>query len=294
MPRLGKFVFSFGLFVLVCYGGLVWFVNNEVEKGFNEAVVGVDGLTVTYDDIWVSLTDRTVTLAGVVATFPDGQKASADSLIVHAFDERNPVPHFIKAQVKGIQYALPRLGDGLAKPAGIIDGQDLSGDVWLDYQYDKATRTLTLNTFTFDDHRLGTVNLSGVLSDLDLDLDHFRMEKLIGLRLDGAELIFRDKSLIQQLMEQTAQAMSVSEVQARARVCAELTAMADYAESDGNPVAEKVLRGVKRFVDNPGILTLSARPEEPVPCIYFFMGRDVYDILRLMNVSAETEPKAKS
>ncbi len=76
---------------------------------------------------------------------------------------------------------------------------------------------------------------------------------------------------------------------ARATICAELAAMADYAGKDDNVVAENALRGIKRFVDNPGNLTISVKPAEPVPFLFLFMGRDFYDNLRLLNVKVSTD-----
>jgi len=286
MPRLGKFIFSFVLFVIVCYGGLVWFVNSEVEKGFNEAVAGVDGLAVTYNDLWVSLGDQTVTLTDAKAILPGGQRVSADELVVFAYDQINPVPHFIKAQAKGLKVT-PSEVVGPWALSTALGTDSLNGDMLVDYKFDSTTKILNVHVFSFEDQVLGNLSLSGAITDLDLN--GVGVEKLVGLRIKAAELTFTDKSLMGALMAQTAKVMNMSEEAARDQVCAELTSMAEFAGKDENRIAENALRGMKRFVAKPGTITLTARPAEPVPYLYFFMGRDVYDNLRLINLSVQTD-----
>lgn len=287
MPRMGKFIFSFVLFVILCYGGLVWFVNHEVEKGFNEAVAGVNGLTVAYDDLWVDIYDQTVTLTGAKAILPEGQKVSADELVIYAYDQLHATPYFIKGKATGVKLAPTEILGPWALSARVLGTEALSGDMFVDYIYNDATQTLDLKSLSFDDEKLGTIELSGAITELDLDT--FRVENLVGLRIKDAELTFTDKALMQSVMEQTAKAMNMSEQAARDQICGELTSMAEFAGKDGNEVAEKALRGMKRFMAQPGTITLSARPAEPVPYLYFFMGRDVYENLRMINLSVETD-----
>ncbi|QJB56411.1 hypothetical protein [Pseudodesulfovibrio sp. zrk46] len=288
MPRLGKFVFSFVLFVIVCYGGLVWFVNHEVEKGFNEAVAGVDGLKVAYDDIWVSITDQTVTLTAVDATLPDGQQMAAKEIVVHAFDERNPVPHFIRAQVKGMQYAPTQMGGALALGSAMFGLERLNGDMYVDYRYDTNANSLTLNNFSFDDQKIGKLELSGTMTDLDLD--QFRMEKLVGLRIANAELTFMNRSFFSTFMQRAAETMRIPEAQATEELISELNKQAQMAGNSDNKVAENALLGLKDFVADPGSIVISATPAEPVPYLYLFMGRDVYENMRLMNLTVKAAP----
>ena len=288
VARIWKFLFSFAIFVAVCYGGLVWFVNHEVTKGLEQAVADTPGLTLTYADLSVSISDHSVTLTDIAATLPGGQSLTADTLRITSFDQRNPVPHYASGQATGVVMDTTFANFGTwAAPLRAMGKTTVSGDVSLDYRFDPDTRELTVNALTVSEDELGEVVISATTDQLDLNA--LRMEKLVGLRITRADLTLTDRSLMERMVRSAARGLSTSEADARASISAELTAMADYAEQDGNPVAEDVLRAIRRFVNEPGTITLSARPAEPVPVLYFFMGRDFYDNLRLLNVSATTD-----
>lgn len=280
MGRLGKFVFSFVLFVIVCYGGLVWFVNHEVEKGFNAAVESAEGVEVTYDDLWFEMFDRTVTLTDVTVRLAGGQEYTTEELIVHAFDEQHSIPHFIRAQAKGLTVTPSALGVSVGQEL-----KQLTGDMTLDYQYDPATHSLKLSTLSFDEPRMGKVELSTTITQLDLD--QFRVEKLVGVRIKDAELRLLNRELMGALLESNAASFGVSPEIARRQLVAELSMLGQQAGKAGKPIAEKAFLELARFVEQPDMLIVKANPREPVPYISFFMGRDVYENLHIMNVSIE-------
>jgi hypothetical protein len=115
------------------------------------------------------------------------------------------------------------------------------------------------------------------------------MEKLLGLRIADLNLRFTNGTFVDTVFTSVATRLGVSEIQARKQFCAELKGMADSARKTENTVAEEVLLGVRRFVADPGVIAISARPKKPVPYLYFFMGRDIYENLQLMNVTVTTD-----
>lgn len=291
MNRMAKFLFSFALFILACYGGLVWFVNTEVEKALQESVSNVEGLTLDYKDLWVDLGDRTLTLTGVDSTLPTGQHFTASEVVVYAFDERNPTPHFIKVLAKGLEVPAADL-TALGLPMAALEPGTVTGDLLLDYRYAPEQQALTVNALSFDSEALGEIELSGTVTQLDLDA--FRMEKLVGLCIKDLEFRFANGSFMDSLMTQAAASVGTTKENVRGRMASELAAMSEQAGRLDKPVAEKALRGLKDFMENPGTITISARPAEPVPCLYFFMGRDMYDNLDMMNVSVITDSSANN
>lgn len=282
MGRFGYFIFSFILLIILGYGGLVWFVNTEVEKGLQNAVAEAEGWTLRYDDLWVDISDHTVTLSKPVLNFATGEYFTADEVIVHAFDERHARPHFIKAEAKGLvvepddakRYALP-----------IDDG--LRGDAMLDYRYTPEAKALTINEFSFDDVKYGLLRVSGTLTELDLDA--FRMEELIGLRIKNMEVMLTDREVLNTAFAQAGRQAKVSGDLARQQASHELMKLAKNGEQEGKPRAAQMLRNLRSFVDNSGTVTLKAEPTEPVPYIYLFMGRDIFDNIDLLNLSVEAQ-----
>jgi len=288
MSRVWKFLLSFAIFVAVCYVGLTWFVNSEVEKGLNEAVTSIEGLTLSYSDLSVSIPNQCVTLENVVATLPQGQHILADEVSITAFDQINPVPHYMTAKAKGVTMETTPANIGtMSTSMQALDIAAITGDLTLDYRYDPETKTLDLKTLTLKVPELADAKLSATIDKLDLQ--PFRMENLIGLRLGKANLTFTNHSLINTLIRESAKRLSISETNALTRISAELSAVADYVGKDENRVAENALRGLRRYINDPGTVIVSSTPAEPVPMLYFFMGRDIYENLRMLNVQIETD-----
>lgn len=288
MSNVSKFFISLAVFIVLCAAGLYWFVNHEVERALNQAVDDVPGLSLTYADLSVGLSDHSVLLEQVEAILPGGQRVAADSLRITAFDQRNPVPHFATVQARGlaVQADQTTVGDW-AGPLKALGLTEIRGDLDLDYRYDPQTQTLTVNTLVVSVPGLGDASLKATIDRLDLT--QLRVEKLLGLRMVSADLTYADRALVGLLLGNTARLLNVSEAEARARVQAEITAMADYAARDGNPVAAAALAGLADFVADPGQVAIASRPGEPVPVLYFFMGRDFYENLHLLNVTVITD-----
>jgi hypothetical protein len=288
MSRVSKFFVSFIVFVAVCGLGLYWFVNHEVERAFNQAVADVPGLRLTYADISVDIFERCVVLRQVDTTLPGGQHLSADTVRITAFDQKNPVPHFIAAQARGlvVDVTPANVGDW-AGPLSSLGFDRIAGDAALDYRYDPDSGTLTIRNLSIKAPELGDVHLSGVLDRLDLA--QLRMERLVGLRMARTDLVFTDRALVNAMVRSMARLLNTSEGDARGRLRAEMEGMADYARKSGNGVAAKALSGLGDFVAAPGTMTISARPGEPVPVLYLFMGRDVYDNMELLKVTVTTD-----
>lgn len=289
MSRVWKFIFSFSLFLAVCYFGLMWFVNHEVGKEINRAVADTPGMALLYADLSVSLRDHTVTLKGVETKLPQGQHFTAEAVRISRFDQLNPVPHFATIEAKGVvvDATFANFGSWVT-PLIALETEAVSVDFGLDYEYAPKTKTLTVKELVIKATDLCDINFSGAVDQLDLNA--LSMEKLIGLRMKEATLTFTDHALVDGMVHSAAQGLGISDLAARKQVAAELAAMARFAGDSDNPVAENALLGFERFVHTPGTITISARPAQPVPYLYFFMGRDVYDNLRLMNVSVETGP----
>lgn len=281
MGRFGKFVFSLLLMLIIGYGALVWFVNSEVEKAFNAQIASVDGLTLAYDDMWVDIGDHTVTISKPVSTLPSGERLSADEVVIYAFDERHEIPHFFQAEAKRL---VIKADD--ARRLGLDVAEDLTGDMMVDYRYNPEAKALALNAFSFDDAKLGRLAVSGTVTGLDLDA--FRMEKLIGLHLKDAELVFTDRSYLDTLFAKLAAGAGISEANARRQVADELGALADEGERKGKVRAAEEVRNFRAFLEHSGTVTVKVDPVRPVPYLYLFMGRDLYDNFDLLNLSVET------
>lgn len=288
MDFLRKFLISFVVFVAVCYFGLTWFVDSEVKKEFNETMAGIEGVTLSYDDIGMDIWAQCVQLTDVAVTFPQGQHLTADEVNIIAYDQMHQVPHFMTATAKGVTLEADPVNVGeWSRTMQALDLGTIKGDLTLDYAYDFEDDVLTLKALNLAVPGVGDMAVSGELDSLELEM--FRVEKILGLRFRDLRLRFVNGSFMDTLMRESGKWLNMPKEDARNQICGELTAMADYAAKDKNIVAEDALRGLRRYVNDPHTVTITATPPEPVPFLYFFMGRDFYDNLRLMNVKVMTD-----
>ena len=288
MRSLWKFLLSFVIFVAVCAAGVGWFIENEVEKGLHQAVNETEGLKLAYADCSVNILDHTVALTDVRATLPSGHHFTAGNIRIHTFDQLNPLPYFAMATGSGLDIPVTYANFGnMAAPMQKMGIASIKGDVSLDYEYSPDTATLNVKELSLNDADLGHARLSGQVDQFDLI--HPRLEQLIGVRIKEATLTFTNASLMDHLVADWAKKMRSSKDVTVARITKELAGLAKYADSQDNPQAENVLLGLKRFLTDPGTVTVTATPKEPVPVLYFFMGRDLMENMRLLDLKVETD-----
>jgi len=263
----------------------MWFVNSEVSREIDRVVAETPGLELSYGDLSVSLTDHAVTLENVETHLPDGKYFTADVLRISRFDQENPVPHFATVEAIGVSmettfsnfgsWAAPLLASGFST---------VHGSFGMSYEYDAKEKQLKVDELVVKAEDLGDLHLATTLDRLDLDA--FRMEKIIGLRMEHAMLTVTDHGMVRAVVHSIAKSFGTSDPVARNQMVTELALMADYAGDSKNPVAEGVLTGLRKFLVKPGTLFLEAKPVEPVPFLACFLGRDIYENMRLMNISA--------
>lgn len=288
MSRTMKFILSFAIFILACFVGLKWFVQHEVEKEFNKAVANTPGLVVNYDGISVDISDHCVVLTKLKAMLPTGHTLSADEIRITDFDQFHTIPHSISASARNLAFpATPENFGDMAATMNAFGITTIMGDALLDYVYDPVAKTLTIKGASIDDPKLGYARITGRLDSIDIET--LRPEQVIAIKIGEAELTFTNHSLMGIVAERWAESAGMSEAATINRISDELDMLAELAGRQENTAAENVMLGLKRFLNDPGTAVVSIEPNEPVPFLYFFMGRDTFDILRLLNMSITTD-----
>ncbi|WP_319541028.1 hypothetical protein [uncultured Pseudodesulfovibrio sp.] len=287
MNKIAKFLISFGVFVVICAVALNWFVHSEVRKELDRTVASTPGLSLTYADLSVSIFEHTVTLNDVTATLPSGQHVTADNLRITDFDQRNPIPHHAHVTATRLSCAVTPENFGSWSEILQKSGVDsIVGNVELNYSYDTTNGILTLKTLSMDDPKLGHAELACAVDRIDLN--DMRMEQLLGLRLDNATFRFTDRTLIKTVVRNWSEVMNTSETLTVSSIQRELAGLAEHAASKENTVAEDAMLGLRRFMGDPASIAVSLTPTEPVPVLYFFMGRDIFETMQLLNMEIVT------
>lgn|GEM_PF-1016554 len=288
LPLISKFLVGFVLFMVLFYAGMQWYVHDTVEKGLQEAVEKVPGLELNYSRLDVEVTKARVTLTEVDLK-RGAERIFADKVIFSDFDQRHGIPHSMSVLAKGVVLPVDSTHLGplasLFQELGMVE---LQGDCGLDYVFDPGNNALNIRSFTFDSPDLGRLHFSGGFGNLNLD--DFRPESLVGLQIKGFDLTFADSGLMDRILEVYALHRDLSRQQARDFLSDEVRALVNGADAADNEQAVKAFQGLGTFVNAPEAIVVRATPEEPVPWLYFFMGRDVFESIRLLDLTVETHP----
>lgn len=285
LGRFSKILVGFVLFMVLAYGGLQWFVHDQVDKGIHEAVARIPGMDVKYSRLDVRIFDQTVTLTEVELS-QGAKRIFADKVEFFDFDEKHSMPHHMRMAVQGL--VMPADFTHLGALAPLLEALgvlELRGDGALDYAYSPTDKVLLVNDFRFDDKELGNLELSIDLSNVDLD--DYRMEKLVGLHIGAGSLRFVDAGLVERIFETYARSRNMSREMAREVMVGELETLAAQARAEDMEQAAQAYAGLAGFLVEPEGILVRTDPEQPVPWMYFFMGRNGAESINLLNLTVE-------
>ncbi|WP_147818964.1 hypothetical protein [Salidesulfovibrio onnuriiensis] len=286
LPRISKFLVAFVLFVVLFYAGMQWYVHDTVEKGLQEAVEKVPDMELNYSRLDVNFRTYAVTLTEVDLRKGD-ERFFADKVVFSDFDQRHEVPHAMSVKADGVVLPVdvPHLGPlaSLFKELGMVE---LRGDCTLDYAFDPGKNALQVQDFRFRSPELGDFTFRGGFGGVNID--EFRPESLVGLQILGMDISFADSGLMDRVLDVYSMHRNMDREEARAFVSSEVGSLAAAAKVQGNEQAMQAFLNLGEFVKDPGTLVIKATPEEPVPWLYFFMGRDVFESIRLLDLLVES------
>jgi len=285
LGRFSKILVAFVLVVVLGYVGLQWFIHYQVDTGIHKAVARVPGMDVKYSRLDVRPFDHTVTLTEVELS-QGPKRIFADKLEFSDFDEEHSIPHHMNLTVDGL--VMPADFTHLGALASLLEALgvlELRGDMKLDYEYSLEDKTLRVREFGFQDEAFGNLDLKLDLSNVDLDT--FRVEKLVGLQVGSGSFRFTDSGLVERVFETYARSRNMSREMAQEVLVGELETLSRHARRKKMEQAAQAYDKLAEFLIKPETLQVKTNPEKPVPWMYFFMGRNGAESINLLNLTVE-------
>ncbi len=200
-------------------------------------------------------------------TDPLGRAASLQSyrLVMDRFID--PIPTELRNAVERLRMSVAFAEDDRARKTFEALGYDeitLSQDI--DIRWNEDTEELTLDRLIVDFENGGSAELSAVVTGVPRTL--FENPELapmaaLAVGFKSAEIVIRDDSLAERLLKSQAQKMQVTSEQLQAQLAATVPIM--LAQINNPEFAKKAGPELASFISNPGTLTITARPDAPVP-----------------------------
>ncbi len=202
-----------------------------------------------------------------------GPPLHVDRLLIRGLDLAHAIPHRLDLRAEGLRLDLSEGGLGLAGDELRARGTPrLSASLDLVYDYAPEDKVLSVRTLALDAPGYGRARLTVSLSNVDLDKGSLWRNFTSALKGGELSLAPEGRTAPAEPGRLTREAL------------AEIDRHLAQAEKDGNPRAQAALAALRRFAAAPGLLSVTAQPKEPVPFLYFFMGRNLPDILSLLRV----------
>ena len=194
---------------------------------------------------------------------------------------------------------------GLVLPLTLIDGEirrvlnqlgytELVSEFGLSWTWDEATETLLIDELRFAVADAGSiavrVELGGITRAMMENSDAISEVALLGLTLNWAEIVVTDEAVADRLFQWTAEGTDTPPEQYRDEFIRGLPFL--LAITMDRTIAAAISPALQEFLRAPSTLTISARPDEPVPLILLAASADEspFSLLEILQVDLAVGP----
>ncbi len=250
-------------------------LQKRAESLFEE--MKKNGGSVRWDAVEPGKTADGLVLKGVTITSKDNRSTKIEAIEIRSFDWANrEEPKFLDLGVRGAVITAEALDAEGAQNFKELGYERLTINADLSYKFDDPSKTLEISKLVIDIVEAGefqfALTMSGV-SPADLkaatgnsadkdkkDSSDAIMGVLARLNIVGAEIGYKDKSLVQRAIKMDAKKKNATEQQAKAAILADLAKERQQAKDD---VTREFIDAAIKFLNNPGEIRLVAKPAAP-------------------------------
>ena len=278
------FTISIAIF-LALYLGLKSFAQNKAERVLEEAFhKSAQYAEISYEDVSVNLFGLNIHIKGVtIAPADSDNETIIDQIVVYNVDRKNDFPRHLKMALRGIH--IDRSSDigEYFQDLG-YDDEDMRIDVDLEYAYKKDEKSFNVDRLTYGAPRIGIFSLSFFISNIDLDSDGLFLtsSSLLDILIHKAELRYHDYSLVEKFMKMKAKDKGKDMGEYVQEILLELDRVIEKSE---DTFVISLLLTFKDFVQNPGVISIRAEPEEPLPLERLMDIQELDEAINLLNIS---------
>lgn len=286
MPRPVRILLIIAVVAAGLWYGLGWYVNSTVREGLRKTVARVEGMQLHYGSLDVDMGAHSVTLRDVELRLPQDRFYTAEKVVFADLDQAHATPHYLDVSVEGLitraDFAnMERFGPWLRDL-----GQDyFKGDLRVAYRYNPESKQLAVTNLKVTHEQLGEFESSFSLTRFDMD--DLTPPMLLGIQLGGGTASIVDRGVARQFGLDWARSEKLAVVDPKAALAENIAVLSREAAEKDNTQAAEFLAVVSQFIAEGGMIKVRSNPEEPVPWAFFHMGRDLFDNIRLMRLSAE-------
>jgi hypothetical protein len=228
-------------------------------------------------------------LGDVVVSGPAGRLRIGEIAFDH-FDFSNEVPHYASGTARGLALtAAESAPEGRALLTEL--GYDrVALDIAFAYRYDPDKSLLTLDNLRVEGPGVGRLELTAEVANvatLAPETPLATLALMLRAALGKATLRYHDDGLAARLKAREARRAGVAVADYQARVAQGFDEAIAKTADDG---PREAMAKLKSFIEQPGGVTVTAAPREPVPIFRLATARNPAVALRLLGVTVINAP----
>ncbi|KAB7622754.1 hypothetical protein [Alkalilimnicola sp. S0819] len=240
-------------------------IEGQVLAQLDESIAQLPaGMNASYGAVEVGLFGRRVEVRDMVVSAQEGGTTRIERLLFTEYDKANDPPHYLSMRAEGVSQDLGELGDDQARMLSAMGYDSIRGTYEMAYRYEPETQVLNLSRLRGELDEMGGLGLSMTLSEFDLEKSVTGPQSLPAFRVDDFTLSYTDASLMRRLISQSAAEQDMSEEAFVQQMLGELE-----QQAGDNAFVQASLPEIRRFLMEPGELTLTGQPEAPVSAMEF-------------------------
>ncbi len=284
------------LILIAAFLGLTYYLEQTIRK---EIARGVDETAaiekIEYKGLRIDLLRLDLRIHSIKLHSTDSKdEIIIDEVTIYDFDNKNRIPRHMHIEMRGINInANHELLINIYPYLKDMGYTNIKADLQCVYAYDMIEKGLIIKSFKIDAQKVGNVDLSSRLINLDItkipsDLENFTLWHLIGAlpaAIAGAELTFEDDSLVKRLYKMKAEQQNQSIDQYLHESINQIDKAIGKTKTEKT---QKALKAIRDFMKNPVEIKAIIKPEQPVPFLRFLWVKNPMDLIELLQVEITT------
>lgn len=290
-----KQIIGIGIVVVLIaiYSGIKIYASNIAEEKVNEAIAKVAIFAdIDYKKVSVDLISMDVRISDILVLPANAQKKiKIDEIIIYdiegKIDDKTDIPAFLSMSFNGIELNIKDFGHDAKGLKALGYNDKIIINLNADYAYDKEKKELDIKNIGIGADDAGEINVSLRLDNINLE-----PKEIISLIFTFPQVVFskakikyEDDSLAKRLMTLGAQKNRTNPEDFK-KILIQNVEKEIKMEKDA--FIKKALVEIKKFLEDPEKISISANPSKPYPLGRIMRINDPKDIIKLLNIQIKS------
>lgn len=292
MNKKHRIVVRILLLLFVAYLGLSHYATDVARARLDASIKKWPPNAFVYKDVSHNLFTRQTVISDISILPPGAVNTTRiGKIVIRRMADDGPNPSFLAMDIQGMTFDPAAFGSAAAAQCATLGyAGPLTCDLSIDYTFDKKQRQLAMNTVFLSVKDVGAVRLGFTIDNTDFDINEVASGQLMlnpRVRLQGAELVYTDASLMEHVLKREAAKKGVAVASIQKIIADDIDT--DVAlQRELNPPLVGVLTALRQFVENPRQITLSITPAAPVSLQEIGGAGTPAAMVKLLNLQAKS------